>query len=181
MNKIKPFPTRTFAIQITCRGFGYLILEDSMRPVDWGTKQTTRPGEAKTIEVVASLVAQYRPHYVLLEDVLNESHRRSPRAVLVTRRIAEFLAERGVNCALVPAAMVKNTFQRWSAHTKQDRAHIVSELLPDLAQHLPPPRKPWMSEDSRMSIFSAAAIALTFLDNQHRLTVPESLPGPHVP
>jgi len=174
MKNAKPFPMRTFAIQISCWGFGYIILEGTDRLVDWGTKQTTGPGQAKTVEVVADLIAQYRPNCILLEDLVNVSHRRSARAVLVTRKIVTFLAEHGQDCRLVPADLVKKTFQRWGAHTKQDRAAVISEMLPVLAPRLPPPRKPWMSEDSRMSIFSAAAIALTFLDTLPTLNLPRA-------
>lgn len=164
MRTPKKLRIRTLAVQIDCRGFGYTILEGKDWLVDWGVKQTTGPGQARTIEVVADLIAQYRPNYILLEDLINQSHRRSPRAVLLTRSIVKFLVEHGQDCRLVPADLVKRTFQRWGAHTKQERANQVCRLLPVLASRLPPPRKPWMSEDSRMSIFSAASLAITFLD-----------------
>lgn len=172
MKKAKQSPLRTFAIQISCRGFGYVILEGAEKLVDWGVKQATQSGQRRTIEVVADLIAQYRPHHVLLEDIVNEAHRRSPRAVLLTKCIVEFGAVHGLNQKLVSAMMIKETFQRWGASTKEDRARVISERLPILAPQLPPPRKPWMSEDSRMSIFSAAAIAFTFLD---------TLPGQNLP
>jgi len=41
-------------------------------------------------------------------------------------------------------------------------AGVIAERLPELAPWQPPFRKPWMSEDERMSIFDAVAFALTF-------------------
>ena len=176
MRKTKFSRTRMFAIQINCRGFGYVILEGTDRLVDWGVKQVTRSGQGRTIEVVADIIRQYRPHLVLLEDIFSEAQRRSPRAVLVTRHIAEFLEEHGLNCRLVPTIVVVDSFRRWGAQTKQERARMIADMLPILAPHLPPPRRPWMSEDSRMSIFSAAALAFTFLDNSPAHISPKNSP-----
>jgi hypothetical protein len=46
--------------------------------------------------------------------------------------------------------------------TKYQIAETIVERFPELTPCQPPLRKPWMSEDSRMSIFDAAAFALTF-------------------
>ena len=45
---------------------------------------------------------------------------------------------------------------------KQEIAIAIAERFPELAPRLPRSRKPWMSEDYRMSIFDAVALALTF-------------------
>jgi hypothetical protein len=44
-------------------------------------------------------------------------------------------------------------------------AEAIAKHLPAFERHLPPQRKPWMSEDSRMGIFNAAALALTFFQS----------------
>jgi hypothetical protein len=45
--------------------------------------------------------------------------------------------------------------------TKQEMAEMLAGKFPDeLASRLPPKRKPWKSEDSRMDIFEAVALAL---------------------
>ena len=48
------------------------------------------------------------------------------------------------------------------ATMKQEIAIAIAEHFPELAPRLPRSRKPWMSEDYRMSIFDAVALALTF-------------------
>ncbi|GMV90921.1 MAG: hypothetical protein AMXMBFR82_06990 [Candidatus Hydrogenedentota bacterium] len=165
---------RTLAIHIDYRGFGYIVLEGGNRLVDWGTKQTTGAGRKKTLDVVADLVVLYQPDYVLLEDLIHDTHRRSARAVLLTRKIAIHMVESGKDCRLVPTELIKSTFRRWGANTKQERANLISRQLPVLEPRLPPPRKPWMSEDARMSIFSAATVALTFLDNYRFINAPQT-------
>jgi|SRR5690348_15036174 hypothetical protein len=44
------------------------------------------------------------------------------------------------------------------------RAQFIASHIPVFQPLLPPPRKIWNSEDARMSIFDAAALALTFFD-----------------
>jgi hypothetical protein len=58
---------------------------------------------------------------------------------------------------------IMKTFITDGQGTKHALAEIMAERFPDeLGSRLPPKRKPWMSEDSRMNIFDAAALALVF-------------------
>jgi hypothetical protein len=43
----------------------------------------------------------------------------------------------------------------------------IAKRFPELAPRLPRFRKPWMSEDYRMSIFDAVAMALTLFNFQN--------------
>lgn len=43
---------------------------------------------------------------------------------------------------------------------KHDIAVAIADRFPELAPRLPRVRKPWMSEDYRMSIFDAVGLAL---------------------
>jgi hypothetical protein len=44
--------------------------------------------------------------------------------------------------------------------TKHQIAVVIAGKFPELAPRLPPVRKPWMTEDARMAIFDAVALAL---------------------
>ena len=52
--------------------------------------------------------------------------------------------------------------------TKREIAEAIVREFPELEPRLPPVRKIWMSEDVRMSIFDAAALAITFFDKKSR-------------
>jgi len=41
-------------------------------------------------------------------------------------------------------------------------AELIAKHIPAFEQYVPPPRKPWMSEDRRMGLFEAAALAIAF-------------------
>ena len=52
------------------------------------------------------------------------------------------------------------------ALSKHEIAEILAKRFPEeLGSRLPPKRRPWMSEDSRMDIFDAVAMGVTFFNN----------------
>ena len=67
-------------------------------------------------------------------------------------------------------AQIRQFFSQTGAATKDDIAKTVAMWLPEFTPHLPPPRKVWESEDRRMTMFDAVALALTFFhfDNKKR-------------
>jgi hypothetical protein len=46
--------------------------------------------------------------------------------------------------------------------TKNEIAEAIARRVPALHLYVPPARKPWMSEDARMGIFDAAALAFMY-------------------
>ena len=57
---------------------------------------------------------------------------------------------------------IETSFSQFGACTKYQRAKLAVAQFPELAPRLPPLRKPWMSEDPRMSIFEAAALLMVY-------------------
>jgi hypothetical protein len=49
--------------------------------------------------------------------------------------------------------------------TKHKIAEAIAKHIPALDLYVPPARKPWMSENARMGIFDAAALAWLFFDS----------------
>ena len=59
---------------------------------------------------------------------------------------------------------VREVFFANDEGTKQEQAELLAARFPEeLGSRLPPKRKPWKSEDSRMDIFDAVAFAGHFL------------------
>jgi hypothetical protein len=59
-------------------------------------------------------------------------------------------------------AQVIEQFEERGATTKQRIAETITKHIPALGLYVPKARKPWMSEDARMGIFDAAALAWVF-------------------
>jgi len=157
-------PKRVLAIDPTTRGFGFVVLESPTMPVDWGVKVIRYQKETKTLAKVSALIRHYQPTILVLED-----HRQSRRCGRVQelldgiRRVATIA---GLKSRSFPISRVKKVFGTFRAKTKHEIAHAVAQQLPELAPRLPRFRKPWMSEDYRMAIFDAAALALTYFHSQ---------------
>jgi len=59
---------------------------------------------------------------------------------------------------------VQAHFLPCGAKSKDAIARVIVEQLPEFGQHLPPRRKKWMSEDYRMGLFDAVALAMIYFE-----------------
>lgn len=153
---------RTLAVYPTSRGFGYAVLEGPDELVDWGLKEARENKTRRCLNQLRGLLEQYRPLALLLEDgALSSGGRRSERVRLLLAEIADWAAGR-VAVERISRQAVKRAFAASGAVSKDEIARAIARLLPELGFRLPPARRPWMSEDPRMSIFDAVAMALTY-------------------
>jgi hypothetical protein len=63
---------------------------------------------------------------------------------------------------------VCDAFGYLGAVNKQIIAEAIAKHVPAFERYVPPPRKPWMTEDGRMGIFDAAALGLVFFQKARR-------------
>lgn len=153
---------RVLSIHPTTKGFGFAVLEGPGRLVDWGIKDAGKNKERTTIRRVVELMELYRLDVLTAEDVLSSSSRRRVRARQLVELINETARNRGLVVRSCSRAAVREVFAPAGAVTKHEIAATIAEHFPELAPHLPPPRKPWMSQDERMGIFDAVAFGLVF-------------------
>jgi hypothetical protein len=152
---------RVLAIDLSSRGFGFIVLEGPTVPVDWGTRQVNRVDKASsTIAKVRDLIHVYRPHVLVLEDTAAPRSRRCERVCSLLGDLALHARSLRVRVVVVSVISVRTLFSASGATTKHLIAGVVAERLPELAPLRPPLRKPWMREDERMSVFDAAAFAM---------------------
>jgi len=72
-------------------------------------------------------------------------------------------ARHNVKVRLFSRTQVKRVFFSEGHGTKQEVAERIAKRFPEeLGFRLPPKRRPWMSEDYRMDIFNAIALALAY-------------------
>ena len=163
MNTIFPKYPRILAIAPSTRGFGYAVLEGHKILVNWGVKSVKGDKNAGSIERVKEMVAHYNPQVLALEDTGAKGARRSSRIQALTKRLVAVAESRDIKVALFSQKQVRRAFFGDDQGTKHALAEIVAKWFPEeLGFRLPPKRRPWMSEDSRMDIFDAVALALMF-------------------
>ena len=150
------------AVATSPRGFAFVLFHDPTAPLDWGIK--TIPGEQKNprcLLAIKKLLRLYHPSVIVLEETGKDS-RRGPRLRALNRDIAELATREKVKVIRLTTAKVRATFAPANARTKAEIAKVIAGKIPAFAPKLPPPRKIWMSEDPRQSLFDAVALGMTY-------------------
>lgn len=151
------------AIYPNTRGIAFVVFEGPNSLIDWGTRGARHSrNPMRILEAVTSLFESYWPAILVIQDGSVFESRRSERLRTLNDAVAELAETRGVPIRSHSRAEVRDEFAHIGAHTKAAIADAISTRIPALGYHLPPPRKPWMSEHARMGVFDAAALALTF-------------------
>ena len=153
------YTDRVLALDPISRGLGIVIFESPSLPIEWGIKDVRDRKEEHCLALVADLLDRFQPDIVVMEDMEALTCRRCERVRSLVHAISTPAASRHVPTALITRDQVNATF---GVSTKHQVATLIASRLPELASLLPPFRKPWMSEDPRMSLFDAAAFALAY-------------------
>jgi hypothetical protein len=154
------------AIYFQTSGFGFVLLEQWFSPVDWGASEVRGHDRAKRcLKHIDSLLALHTPDVLVLQDMSRRGTRRAPRIQALNHQTLQLARRRGIPVRAFSRAQVIEFFEEFGATTKQSIAETIAKHIPALSLYVPPPRKPWKSEDARMGIFEAAALAWTFLQS----------------
>ncbi len=151
---------RTLAIDPTTSGFGFAVLEGSERLVDWGLGRLEKPDDSLFVKRMEKLLDRTAPQVLVLEDMRDS--RRGERAIAWARLAEGSAAKRGIRVERISRAEVSERFAS-SGKTRWEVGLAISRFFPVLVPSLPKKRRIWESEDRRMTIFTAASFALTFL------------------
>lgn len=148
---------RILAIDPASKGFGFAVVEGADRLVDWGVARVWTRSELEFVARVDAAITQYRPTVVAFETIPTDRRRaRSARRLVA---LSKYLRDRDTQIAPVSPTQLAKTFPP-PVVTKRQRAETIAVAFPELKAWLPRHRRPWMTEDERMHIFDAAAIAI---------------------
>jgi hypothetical protein len=160
---------RVFAVFPSTRGFGFAIFEGPLRPIDWGVKEVrVTKKNAMSLLKIKEFVEYYQPEVIVVEDYTGEGSRRSRRIRKLIDDVMGLALERNIPVRGYSRAVIRGVFSELGAKTKFEIAQVIADYYPQLEPRLPRFRKPWMSEDGRMSIFDAVSLALTYYRVENR-------------
>lgn len=162
---------RILSIAPSTRGFGFAVLDVGGTLANWGTK--TAKGKDKNAESLVKaneVIGHYRPDVLVLEDTSAKHSRRAPRIRKLSKRIIKLAAKNKLRVRLFSREQVMKSFFPDGKGTKYALAELIAQKFPEeLAHRLPPERREWMCEDSRIAIFDAVALAiLLYLEGQSK-------------
>jgi hypothetical protein len=148
------------AIYPQSRGFAFALFEGWLAPVDWGVQEVRgRDKNTDCLKRVDSVFALHAPDVLVLQDMSEHGTRRARRIKELNQLIAEHAERRAIPVSTYSRAQILERFADHHGMTKQRLAEAIAKYVPALNLYVPLERKPWMSEDARMGIFEAAALA----------------------
>lgn len=150
------------AIDPTNRGFGYVVFEGPQRLVDWGLVHSRKATVSRALARVAGMLKIYEPATLVVEDCTSRHCRRGKRASELVQRAIRLATSSRLRVYILTWPQVKQAFSSARQLTKHHLASILASRFNELAERLPPRRKPWMSEDERYGIFDATALGLGY-------------------
>lgn len=153
------------AVYPSTRGVAFALMQSPLAAIDWGIKGAYGADKnALLLKRVAGLLEANQPDVVILEDPTSARLRRSARIGRLTRAIERLAEDHVVEVRRYSRETVQECFGQFGARTRYEVAVAIATRVAAFERFLPPPRKLWMSEDARMGIFRAAALALTYYD-----------------
>lgn len=160
-----PEQGRVLGFHPNARGFGWVVFEGPFRPIDWGLVSARKDKNATCLKRLDRLLTRYAPEVLVLEAYDRETTRRARRIARLGVKAQHLADGRGIDTAVYSRGEVRAAFAETGATTRREIAEAVASHLDAFRHRLPPPRRPWESEDAREALFNAAALVLT----HHRL------------
>lgn len=157
---------RVLAIDPTSKGFGFAVLEGPETLVDWGVKHARQAHHVSAR--IAELIERYEPDVMAVERVGASGCLRRERARRLIEGLHGLARHRHLRMRQISRQSVQRCFAAGEPATKRQIAAALTLRFPELRPHLPPERKPWMSEDERMAIFDAVGFAWKFFEPRRR-------------
>jgi Holliday junction resolvasome RuvABC endonuclease subunit len=164
MNQTPIKNSRIIAVTLSSRGLGYVVMEGQDVFIAHGNKVVEGGDKnVKSFDWVEKLIARYQPGVLVLQDVAAKGSRRASRIKSLHGQIVKLARKHKIQVKLISGKQVRSLLLGNPKGTKQEMAEMLAKQFPDeLASCLPPKRKPWKSEDCRMDIFDAVALAVVF-------------------
>lgn len=172
---------RVLAIDPTTKGFAYAVFEGRDLVLDWGLTQVDpRRKNTLCLKRLDFLIARYVPDVLVIEACDGKASRRNGRVRSLIRDMTSLAAKRGVGVRAFSRSQIRAVFASSGKPTKRLIASEIARRLPELAPRLPrfrtEPRprglRLYEREVERMSIFDAAALAVTYFETQRKRLKP---------
>jgi hypothetical protein len=152
---------RILAISLSSRGFGFAVMEDGTTLVDWGIKSSKGDKNKDCLRQIKNMLELFHPSALVLEDAAAKGARRAERIQELTEQITTLAKGQKLRVKLFSQVKLMQQFFPVGGGTKHDLAVLLAARFPEeLGLKLPPKRKPWQSEDARLDMFKAVALAL---------------------
>lgn len=156
----------TLSIYLNTRGFAFVVFEGHLSPFDWGIREIRGPRKCNGCLLrITQIVDRYAPDVLVVQDTSAHGTQRARWITTLNAAIAALAKDRDILVFAYSRDQVRCAFERHELPNKHSLAELIAKHIPAFERYVPPPRKPWMSEDRRMGLFDAAALGLVFFQS----------------
>jgi len=150
---------RVLALAPMNKGFGYVVTENLYRALDCGVTNIRVNKVSRSLTRFEALLREYQPDMVVCMDTERCSSTMSQK---ILTSVEKYCAAASRPLRRFKRDDIKHIFSNFGVITRYDIADHLIKWLPAL-EHVRPKRCAiWESEDPRMKIFDAAAVAIVF-------------------
>lgn len=151
------------SIYLNTRGFSFIVFEGPLSPFDWGIREARGSLKgAQCLTRITNVIEQHLPDILVVQDTSEQGTRRAQWIGDLNQAVCRLGQQRNIPVFAYSRDQIRSAFEGYGCPNKQCLAELIAKYIPAFERYVPPPRKPWMSEDSRMGLFDAAALALVF-------------------
>lgn len=165
MIPLRIYDPRILAIDLRHRRFGYAVYEGHRNLLDWGVRVYPAVGDVEAAMMrqrLDGLIKLFSPSAIVVTQERWDRGQTSPHIRALDQAMLRAAAQHSIQIRAINQAEVKRTFQNLGCETKYEIATSLSRIFPELAWELPPPRRTWEPEYSRMTTFDAIALGLAY-------------------
>lgn len=165
MKKIVDECTLIMSVVPSVRGFGFAFFDGMWNPIDWGFRTVRDDKNVNTCTRVTGLIQRYKPDVLVIQrcskDNASSSWKCSARVKQLLTDLKALGLEMDVFVALYTREQIRECFSQFGVTSRYEIAKTISQNLPEFTVQLPPPRKLWLPESSRMKYFDAVSLIFT--------------------
>ena len=158
---------RILALDVRAYQIGYVELEKPKRLLAFGVTRF------KSVPVgvmrLTHLVHRLKPTTLVIRQLQASSSRNTEGTRKFLHLARQTARQSPIALSTFSDTQIREHFSAQGATTKYKIAVLLTNRFPELEWKLPPLRKPWKREHPNMSIFDAAALAVTCLDSADHL------------
>lgn len=160
---------KLLGIAIRARWLGFAELDSQRCLLDWGIMfyQRRSPIELKSARKrLEGLLARMTPSAIVLVLPDARTNKVVPAVRSITRALHAAASSRSILVVTLLRTVIRDAFAPCDARAKREIALCLARMFPEIAWKLPPERKIWEKEDSRMALFDALAGVIAYRVHQ---------------
>ena len=148
------------ALFINARGFGYCLIDQIEKPIDYGMIKPKNKSMKEFRQRFQYLIDLYEPQIVILED----SENAKTKSKRIKKLIALFKSEaeqKELTIYTYSRQQIREVFASFQALTKFEISKVIARWIPQLEMMVPNKRRAWEPEAYQMGIFDAFSLVMT--------------------